>query len=170
LKARKKGAEILKGLSSETNSSPLFFLSCLKEARPKKEDKAQRERIFYTLLQVTTKIMDGAPSIWVLDDLHFSDEATLLFVRQMITRRQVQLFVCGAATEFSKETGDGQGDTLGRFCATYGQELGIRKIGLSPLVEADVVRHLQAIFPRISLPKDFGKALEQMTQEPSLPE
>jgi len=167
LKARKeKGAEILKGLSSEETNYLSLILPELSEGKreQKKEDKAQRERIFYTLLQVTTKIMEGAPSIWVLDDLHFSDEATLLFVRQMITRRQVPLFVCGAATEFSKETGDGQGDTLGRFCATYGQEIGIRKIGLSPLAEADVVRHLQAIFPRISLPKDFGKALEQTTQ------
>ena len=167
LKARKeKGAEILKGLSLDETNSLSFILPQLSEGKreQKKEDKAQRERIFYTLLQVTTKIMDGAPSIWVLDDLQFSDEASLLFVRQMIIRRQVPLFVCGAATEFSKETGDGQGDTLGRFCATYGQEIGIRKVGLSPLAEADVVRHLQAIFPRISLPKDFGKALEQTTQ------
>jgi diguanylate cyclase (GGDEF)-like protein len=167
LKARKeKGAEILKSLSSEETNHLSYILPQLSEEKrePKQEDKAQRERIFYTLLQVTSKIMDGAPSIWVLDDLHFSDEATLLFLRQMITRRQVPLFVCGAATEFSKETGDGQRDTLGRFCDAYGEEIGIRKVPLSPLGEADVVRHLQAIFPRINLPKEFGKSLEQTTQ------
>jgi len=167
LKARKeKGAEILKGLSSEETNDLSFILPQLSEGKreQKKENKAQRERIFYTLLQVTSRIMDGAPSIWVVDDLHFSDEASLLFIRQMMTRRQVPLFVCGAATEVSKETEDGQGDTLGRFCAKHGQEIGIRRVALSPLAEADVVRHLQAIFPRISLPKDFSKALEQTTQ------
>jgi len=167
LKARKeKGAEILKGLSSEETNDLSYILPHLSEGKreQKKEERALRERIFYTLLQVTTKIMDGAPSIWVLDDLHFSDEATLLFLRQMMTRRQVPLFVCGAATDFSKETEDRRGDTLGRFYATYGQEIGVRKVALSPLAEADVVRHLQAIFPRISLPKDFGRALEQTTQ------
>jgi diguanylate cyclase (GGDEF)-like protein len=167
LKARKeKGAEILKGLSSEETNDLSFILPQLSEGKreQKKEDKAQRERIFYTLLQVTSRIMDGAPSIWVVDDLHFSDEASLLFIRQMMTRHQVPLFVCSAATEVSKETGDGQGDTLGRFCAKHGQEIDIRKVALSPLAEADVVRHLQAIFPRISLPKDFSKALEQTTQ------
>ncbi len=167
LKARKeKGAEILKGLSSEETNDLGFILPQLSDGKreQKKEDKAQRERIFYTLLQVTTKIMDGAPSIWVIDDLHFSDEATLLFIRQMMTRRQIPLFVCGAATEVSRETGDGQGDTLGRFCAAHGQEIGIRRVALSPLAEADVVRHLRAIFPRINLPKDFSRALEQTTQ------
>ena len=167
LKARKeKGTEILKGLSSEETRDLSFILPQLSEGKgeQKKEDKAQRERIFYTLLQMMTKMMDGAPSIWVLDDLHFSDEATLLFIRQMMARRQVPLFVCSSATEFSKETGDGQGDTLSRFCSAYGREIHLRKVALSPLAEADVVRHLQAIFPRISLPKDFGKALEQTTQ------
>ncbi|NTV55703.1 MAG: diguanylate cyclase [Deltaproteobacteria bacterium] len=167
LKARKeKGAEILKGLSPEATNDLSFILPQLSEGKheQKKEDKAQRERIFYTLLQVTTKIMDGAPSIWVVDDLHFSDEATLLFIRQMMTRHQVPLFVCGAATEVSTETRDGQGDTLGRFCAAHGKEIGIRKVALSPLAEGDVVRHLHAIFPRISLPKDFSKAMEHATQ------
>ena len=167
LKARKeKGTEILKGLSPEETNSLSFILPQLSEGKreQKQEDRAQREKIFCTLLQVTTKIMDGAPSIWVVDDLHFSDEATLLFLRQMMTRHQVPLFVCSTATEFSKDTGDGQKDTLGRFCESYGEEIGIRKVTLSPLAEADVVRHLQAIFPRISVPKDFGKALEQTTQ------
>jgi diguanylate cyclase (GGDEF)-like protein len=167
LKARKeKGAEILKGLLPEETSALSFILPQLSDAKrlEKQEDKAQREKIFYTLLQVTTKITDGAPSIWVLDDLHFSDEATLLFIRQMMTRRQVPLFVCAAATEFSKGAEDGQGDTLGRFCAAYGQEIGLRKVALSPLTESDVIRHLQAIFPRITLPRNFGKALEQTTR------
>lgn len=167
LKARKeKGAEILKGLSSEETTNLSFILPQLSEGNreQKKEDKVQRERIFYTLLQVMTEILDGAPVIWVVDDLHFSDEATLLFIRQMMIRRQIPLFVCGAAAEFSKGMGEGQGDTLGRFCATYGQEIGIRKVSLSPLTEADVVKHLQAIFPRISLSREFGMALEQTTQ------
>ena len=167
LKARKeKGAELLKGLSAEETKDLAFILPQLSEGKndQKKDDKAQRERVFYTLLQVTTKIMDGAPSIWVVDDLHFSDEATLLFIRQMMMRRKVPLFVCGAATEASREAGDGLGDTLGRFCASHGQEIGVRKVALSPLAEADVVRHLQAIFPRINLPKDFSRALEQTTQ------
>jgi len=167
LKARKaKGPEILKGLSSEETGALSFILPQMSAAkrRQKQEDRTQRERIFYTLLQVTTKIMDGAPSVWFLDDLHFSDEATLFFIRQMMTRRQVPLFVCAAATELSKEAEEGQGDALGRFCAAYGQEIGLRKVALSPLAEADVIRHLQAIFPRISLPRDFGKALEQTTR------
>jgi diguanylate cyclase (GGDEF)-like protein len=166
-KAKKeKGVEILKGLSSEETNNLSLILPQLSEGKheQKQEDKVLREKIFYTLLQVTTRFIDGAPSMWILDDMHFSDEATLLFIRQMMTRRQVPLFVCGAAAEFSNETGDGQGDMLSRFWGTYGQEIGMRKVALSPLAEADVVRHLRAIFPRISLPEDFGKALEQTTQ------
>lgn len=167
LKARKeKGAEILKGLSSEEAASLSFILPQLGGGAREQEgeDKVQREKIFYTLLQVMNRILDGAPGIWMIDDLHFSDEATLLFIRQMILRRQAPLFVCGAAGEFSEEAGDGQGDTLSRFCAAYGQEIGIRKIRLSPLTEVDIIKHLQAIFPRISLSRDFGRALEQTTQ------
>jgi diguanylate cyclase (GGDEF)-like protein len=163
---KEKGVEILKGLSSEETNNLSLILPQLSEGKheQKQEEKALREKIFYTLLQVTTRFIDGAPSVWILDDLHFSDEGTLLFIRQMVTRRQVPLFVCGAATEFSKETEDGQGDMLSRFWTTYGQEIGMRRVALSPLTEADVVRHLQAIFPRISLPEDFGKGLEQTTQ------
>jgi len=167
LKARKeKGAEILKGLSSEETTLLSFILPGLSEGvrGQNKEDKAQREKIFYTLLRVVTRLLDGAPAVWVMDDLQFSDEATLLLIRQMILRRQVPLFVCGAAGDFSEEAGDGQEDTLSRFCAAYGREIGMRKVALSPLTEVDIIKHLQAIFPRISMTREFGRALEQTTQ------
>ena len=55
-------------------------------------------------------------------------------------------------------------DTLERFCSAYGEEIGIRKVPLPPLSTADISKHLQTIFPRVSMPKDFSRELEQITQ------
>jgi diguanylate cyclase (GGDEF)-like protein len=161
-----KGEKALKELSVEEGKFLSFILPQLGKAEKEeiKDEKKYREGVFATLIKLVTRLLDSQPTIWFMDDLHFCDEATLLLIRRLLIRHEGNLFVCGAALEMPKASGEGQVDTLQRFCSAYGEEIGIRKIPLTPLSAADISKHLQTIFPRMSMPKNFAGELEQITQ------
>jgi diguanylate cyclase (GGDEF)-like protein len=161
-----KGEAVFLGLSPNEKSFLSRILPQLVEAKDTaiSDEKAYREGIFATLMKLMTKLVDSKPAIFLIDDLHFSDEATLLLLRRMMLRKDLPVFVCGAATDSPHGLQEGQMDTLGRFCAAYGGELGIQRISLNPLDAEDVVYHLRSIFPRVSLPSGFGEELAQVTQ------
>ncbi|MEJ2724191.1 MAG: diguanylate cyclase [Deltaproteobacteria bacterium] len=161
-----KGEPVFSSLSYNEKSFLSRILPQLVEANEPaiEEGKAYREGVFATLIKLMTKLVDSKPAIFLIDDLHFSDEATLLLLRRMVLRKDLPVFVCGAATDSPQGLEEGQMDTLSRFCAAYSEELGIQKISLNPLVAEDIVYHLRSIFPRVSLPSGFGQELAQVTQ------
>ena len=161
-----KGEAVFSSLSPNEKTFLSQILPKLFEAKETAipDEKAYREGVFATLINLMTKAVDSKPAIFLIDDLHFSDEATLLLLRRMMLRKDLPIFVCGAAIDSPQGLEEGQMDTLGRFCAAYGEELGVQRISLNPLDAQDIVFHLRSIFPRVSLPPGFGKELAQLTQ------
>jgi diguanylate cyclase (GGDEF)-like protein len=161
-----KGQRILKELTEEEGKYLAFVLPHLGKADQEKirDEKTYREGVFAALMKLLTKLLDGQPSVFLIDDLHFCDEATLLLLRRILLRGDGNLFVCSSALDTPKGPGEEQTDTLGRFVAAYGEELGIRKISLPPLSATDIGKHLQTIFPRLGMPEGFSRELEQITQ------
>jgi len=161
-----KGQRILKELTEEEGKYLAFVLPHLGKADQEKirDEKTYREGVFAALMKLLTKLLDGQPCICLIDDLHFCDEASLLLLRRILLREDGNLFVCSSALDTPKGPGEEQSDTLGRFAAAYGEELGIRKISLPALSATDIGKHLQTIFPRLSMPEGFSRELEQITQ------
>jgi diguanylate cyclase (GGDEF)-like protein len=161
-----KGQKALKELSEEDGRYLSSIVPHLGKVNKEeiRDEKTYREGVFAALIKLVGKLHDGQPSIWFIDDLHYCDEATLLLIRRLLLRNEGNLFVCASAIDMPKGTGEGPLDTLERFCSAYGEEIGIRKVPLLPLSAADISKHMQTIFPRVSMPKDFSRELEQITQ------
>jgi diguanylate cyclase (GGDEF)-like protein len=128
------------------------------------DEKAQRQGIFAALMNVIPKLVDSRPLILLVDDLHLSDEASLLLFRRLLLRREPPLFICATATETPPGRVDGQAHPLKRFYAVHCRELDIHKVTLNPLTASDIRDHLRGIFPQIKLPTNFERELEQITQ------
>lgn len=161
-----KGQTALKELSAEDGKYLSSILPHIgkRDKQEIRDDKAYREGVFAALVKLVGKLQDGQPTIWFIDDLHYGDEASLLLLRRLLLRKEGNLFVCASAIDAPKSSGEGPQDTLERFCSAYGEEIGVRKVTLPPLSAVDIGKHLQTIFPRVSMPRDFARELEQITQ------
>ncbi|MGA1795824.1 MAG: diguanylate cyclase domain-containing protein [bacterium] len=140
----------------------LPFLGETKEKVQEKDQKSFREGIFTTLLRFIPKVLNNRPLILFIDDLHYSDEATLLLLRRLILRGEVPLFVCATSTE-ACDTRERQ-LSLQRFYESYHQELNIVKVTLTPLNEVDAIDHMHGLFADLSPSKEFVQDLMEITQ------
>ena len=161
-----QGVSIFQSLSATDISHLSHLLPQLGGTeRPATEDeKAQRQGIFAALMNFMPKLVDSRPLILLVDDLHLSDEASLLLLRRLLLHRGLPLFICATATETQPGRADGQANPLKRFYAVHCQELDIRKLILHPLTASDIRDHLRGIFPQVELPTNFERELEQITQ------
>ena len=135
------------------------------DAAPAEEEDepTRRKGIFSALAHLFIKAAGSRPVILFLDDLHFADEASLLLLRQLLLLQKFSLCVCGVA-DSSPESGSQEHKIpLWRFCELYQQPLGIRKVTLTPLSAADIAKHIQAIFPNVSMPPDFDEELVRIS-------
>jgi diguanylate cyclase (GGDEF)-like protein len=161
-----QGVSVFQSLSATDIAHLSHLLPQLagKEKPASDDEKAQRQGIFAALMKLIPKLVDSRPLIVLVDDLHLSDEASLLLFRRLLLRREFPLFICAAATETPPGRADGQAHPLKRFYAVHCQELDIRKITLQPLTASDIRDHLRGIFPQVKLPPNFERELEQITQ------
>ncbi|MFH1124133.1 MAG: diguanylate cyclase, partial [Pseudomonadota bacterium] len=161
-----KGEGVLNEFTPEEKAclSPILPQLGKAEGVEQRDQKIYREGIFASLIKLFQGVIESRHTVLLIDDLHFSDEATLLLLRRLILRQGVPLFVCGAATDTGQASDRGPSDILRRFCAAYGPECGLQKLTLPPLTGADIVSHLEDIFPRVDLPESFGIELEGLTQ------
>lgn len=161
-----KGGGIFEGMSPREISYLSQVLPQLGEAEEyhHEDEKANREGIFTTLVRFIPKALDNRPLILLIDDLHFSDEASLLLLRRLLLRQDIPIFICGAAPETPRGTAPGQSVPLERFLAAYQEELGIHRVTLTPLSAKDIADHIQGIFPQVSLPENFEHVLTGITQ------
>jgi diguanylate cyclase (GGDEF)-like protein len=166
LKQQDQGMSVLQTLSATDIAHLSHLLPQLggKEKPTTDDDKAQRQGIFAALMKLIPKLVESRPVILLVDDLHLSDEASLLLFRRLLLRREFPLFICAAAAETPPGRADGQADPLKRFYAVHCQELDIRKVTLQPLTASDIRDHLRGIFPQVKLPTNFERELEQITQ------
>jgi len=162
-----KGAGILDHLSPQEVNYLSHILPQLgepEEEAEQKDEKTQREMIFTTLVHFIPKLINSRPLIFFIDDLHLSDEATLLLLRKLLLRKDFPLFILGTATDILPGKGEGQQTPLQRFLTAYQQELIIDTVPLTPLTASDIGAHFRGIFPQASLPEDFEGSLAQVTQ------
>ena len=162
-----KGAGILDHLSPQEVNYLSHILPQLgepEEEADQKDEKTQREIIFTTLVHFIPKLINSRPLIFFIDDLHLSDEATLLLLRKLLLRNDVPLFILGTAMDILPGKGEGQQTPLQRFLTAHQQELIIDTVPLTPLTASDIGAHFRGIFPQVSLPEDFEGSLVQITQ------
>ncbi|MBW1999116.1 MAG: diguanylate cyclase [Deltaproteobacteria bacterium] len=162
---RDKGAKVLENLGDEE----LYYLGQVlpqiggEEKAPGEEDDAEfREGIFTTLLQFFPKVLERRPTILLIDDFHFSDEATMLLLRSLFKTGSIPLFLCCAFTP-EEAAGKERQRPLELFTAAYGKELGLEKITLTPLTAEQIATHIEKIFPNVARPPDFEKHLADIT-------
>ena len=162
-----KGAGILDHLSPQEVNYLSHILPQLgepEEEADNKDEKTQREMIFTTLVHFIPKLINSRPLILFIDDLHLSDEATLLLLRKLLLRKDLPLFILGTAMDILPGKGEGQQTPLQRFLTAHHQELVIETVPLTPLTASDIGAHFRGIFPQVSLPEDLEKSLGQITQ------
>jgi diguanylate cyclase (GGDEF)-like protein len=162
-----KGESLFRSLSPAEQAHLSPIVPQFKEEGEKKKrenERAFREGVFRTIISLTYKLIDSKPTVIFIDDLHYCDEATLYVFRRMMTRQEVPIFICGAATDTPQEKGEEQQGVLSRFLSSFGQEMEIEKVLLSPLSEEDIHLHLRGVFPGVNPPKEFCKELYEITQ------
>jgi diguanylate cyclase (GGDEF)-like protein len=125
---------------------------------------SHRQFIFTALHAFFQKLVGERPIILFIDDIEFADEATLILFRQLMRQLKAAIFICGSSAIISNDRAAETKIPLQRFCATYRDELGIQKLKLTPLSEADIAKHIRCIFPTASLPENFEKRLAQISQ------
>jgi diguanylate cyclase (GGDEF)-like protein len=133
-------------------------------AVPDEPESELREAIFNTLVHVIPKAVSSRPLVLLIDDLHFSDEATLLLLRQLVSRKELPVFICGSRGIDEKPAVAQGPPPLEQFYARYGKELGIRRIPLTPLSAGDIVDSLNRIFPGVTVPLAVAGNLARMTR------
>jgi len=162
-----KGAGILDHLNPQEVNYLSHILPQLGEPEEEvdqKDEKTQREMIFTTLVHFIPKLINFRPLILFIDDLHLSDEATLLLLRKLLLRKDLPLFILASAIDILPGKGEGQQPPLQRFLTTYKEELTIDTLPLTPLEASDIGAHFRGIFPQVRLPEDFEASLAQITQ------
>ena len=162
-----KGAHVIENLTRReiTYLSNILPQISDSKATPGEENKRElREGLFDTLVQLIPRIVNFRPLVLLIDDLHFSDEATLLLFRQLILRQEVPLFICGSTSEIKQQEVKERVYPIVRFYENHHDELQIRKVPLTPLDAADIADHLHSIFPQLTLPENFERQLQQVTQ------
>jgi diguanylate cyclase (GGDEF)-like protein len=128
------------------------------------EETLRREGIFTTLVQFILKAADSRPVVFLLDDLQFADEASLLLLRILVQQDGLPVFVCGASLESLGVTGSEEAPPLERFLTDYQRDLRAQRIKLRPLSRRDITNHLQGVFPGLKVTEGFEQDLAEITQ------
>jgi diguanylate cyclase (GGDEF)-like protein len=126
-------------------------------------DGSARQGIFATLAQCLPRAADFRPTVLIIDDLHFADEATLLLLRVLAQRKKIPLLVCGSSMELLKLNGEEDASPLERFCTVRQAALELRRVALQPLQEEAISEHLKTVFPRLRTPEGFIPELAGIT-------
>ena len=162
-----KGRTILDDLTGKE----LTHLSCIlpQLVRPRaqlepEDGRTQREELFSTLVQTLPKLLDSRPLILLIDDLQFSDEASLLLLRRLLLSQNIPVFICGTSTHIQPGEIEGAPTPLESFFAAHYQELNIVRVLLTPLTATHIAQHFQKIFPQLRLPENFAEHVALLTQ------
>ncbi|MGA1825761.1 MAG: diguanylate cyclase [bacterium] len=124
-----------------------------------------RAGIFETLVKVIIRIIDKKPLILLVDDMHLSDEATLMILRKLFHEKSISLFICGAQVKGNEKLPliDRKDLPLNMFRETYQREMFIQTIALTPLTNSDVQEYINGIFPDARIPKNFSADITRVS-------
>jgi len=162
-----KGKEILEDMTPKEANYLSYILHQPEEPEDishQEDGKILREHIFNAIVYFILKFLDSKPFVLLVDDLHFSDKASLILLRKLLLRQDIPFFICGTATDIRLDKIQGKTTPLEQFLGSFSHELGISRMNLTPLTAKDISDYFQKIFPNVSLPENFEKALAQLTQ------
>lgn len=162
-----KGKEILENMSPKEANYLSYILHQAKEPEDifhQEDGKTLREHIFNTIVYFILTLLDSKPLVLLIDDLHFSDKATLILIRRLLLGQDIPFFICGTATDIRLDKVQEESTPLEQFLGAFSQELSIGRINLTPLTAKDIADYLQKIFPNVMLPENFEKVLAKTTQ------
>jgi hypothetical protein len=162
-----KGKKVLEGLTPKATNYLSYILPQLEKPENlshQEDEKTLSEQLFDHLIHFILELLDSRHFLLLIDDMHYSDEATLFLLRRLLLRRDIPLFICGTASDIRLDNVRGETIPLEQFLAAFEQELNISRLNLAPLTANDIADHFQRIFPDISLPENFEKVLAQLTQ------
>ena len=123
-----------------------------------------RNGIFNALFHLINKMVGKSSIIFLIDDLHFADEASLLVLRHLMLQGKFPIFICGSADIRQKPKDNDSQDALINFYNQYQQQLDIQKISLNPLSEPEIDKHILGIFPKARLPKSVVKEIYEVSR------
>ena len=162
-----KGKKVLTDLNPKETRYLSYILPQLLDPQDlsvQEDEKLLREQLFDHLIHFILKLLDSRHFLILIDDMHYSDPATLFLLRRLLLRRDIPLFICGTAADIRLDNIQGETIPLEQFLTDFEQELDISHLNLAPLTTNDIADHFQRIFPNISLPENFEKVLAQLTQ------
>ncbi|MFO7839635.1 MAG: diguanylate cyclase [Desulfosalsimonadaceae bacterium] len=130
---------------------------------PRPEDNAaHRETIFRTFTRFFTALLDESPLVLLIDDMDYSDPASLQLLEVLFQKRPAAMLICGTATaEVSTRP---QAVPLELFRNAYGKQLGIQDISLTGLTAEGIDKHIRMIFPGIEVPRRMASELAAVTE------
>jgi diguanylate cyclase (GGDEF)-like protein len=159
-----KGLSILEQADEEEIDRLAQIIPQIRETDPPlpENDPEQREAVFSSFTDFITSLAGDSPLILLIDDLHYSDPASLHLIRMLIENGRVPVFLCGTASR-EKQT-IGESVALDLFRDAYSEELDIQSISLTPLTESDIETYLDAIFTGIRLPRGLCREMARVTR------
>jgi len=128
------------------------------------DETTLRKGIFDALFNLINTMIGKRPIVFLIDDLHFADEASLLMLRHLVLQKKFPVFICCSAGISQKPEDNDSQNVLINFYTEYQQQLNIQKISLNPLNESEIGKHILRIFPKAKLPKSVVKKITATSQ------
>ncbi len=125
-------------------------------------DEQQREAIFRSFTQFFVLLVEDGKLAVLIDDMDYSDPASLHLLRIIMREKSLVLFICGTATEESKASP--KTIPLDLFRSAYSDSLGIQSIEMTPLNAKDIEQHIKIIFPEIDIPQRLTRELAEISK------
>lgn len=148
-----KGQSVLDDLDEITIHRLAHVIPQLVDAEeaPPEDDAAHREAIFRDFCSFFAALLDNRPMVLLIDDLDYSDPASLHLFQTILNKQLAPMLICGTATtELSSKP---QAIPLELFRNAYSDELGIQNITLTELTAEDISKYVNMIFPGIKMPR-----------------
>ena len=126
------------------------------------DDAAHREAIFQAFTDFFTALLDQRPLVLLIDDMDYSDPATLHLLETVYKKQPIPMLICGTA---SRETpGRPQAVPLELFRNAYSESLDIQSIELDGLTAEGIDKHVKMIFPGIDMSRKMTRDLAAVTE------
>jgi len=159
-----KGVGILEAMDEKDMVRLIHILPQLGEAdlTTREIDEQQREAIFRSFIKFFILLVENGKLAVLIDDLDYSDPASLHLLRVIMREKSMILFICGTATEESKSSP--KTIPLDLFRSAYSDTLDIQSIEMTPLGVKDIEKHIKVIFPEIDIPQRLIRELAEISK------
>lgn len=125
-------------------------------------DAQKRQHVFNAMVKLIPMLVKNRPLIILMDDLHLADEASLLVMGHLFTKKSIPLFLCGTAPDTLQT--DGGKVPLERFIETNLEQIPFETVRLTSLTSKEIAAHFDKLYPGVKLPENFCAEVVQVSQ------